>query len=196
MGRSAAMSIWRASTTLCRVPPAIAFVARSTRAHQSSGSRWAVTVNRRADASGPPPSELAAVSDAMASVSAASSAGVIVVIQRVPSSARPATTAGTTSSLGAPGMNGRLPKATGPQPGNLTSSSTSMPARASATERAAAPGSLPGHATRAAQPRPAIPERPRSNSIPSRPARCSRSTSASIRRVRASSAVTTPSWRG
>ena len=68
----------------------------------------------------------------------------MVVSHRVPSSARPTTTAGTTSSLGAPGVNGRDPKATGPHRGSATSSSASMAASAAATERAAAAGSPPG----------------------------------------------------
>ena len=106
---------------------------------------------------------------------------MIVVTQRVPSSARPAATAGTTSSLGAPGENGRLPNATGPQPGNLTSSSTSMPARPR-PRHAAAAGSPPSHGTRGAAPA-GDPGATKLEQHPVAPAKRSRSTSASNRRA-------------
>ena len=194
MGRSPAMSIWRASTTLCRVPPAMAFVARSTKAHQSSGSRCAVTVNRRTDASGPP-SKHAAPSDPMASASATRSAGLIVVIQRVPSSARPATTAGppARSALRRERQAPEGHRSAAGQP-HLVVDLDGGQGHGDETSGRRRVTAGPRHA--AAQPRPATPERPRSNSIPSRPAKRSRSMSASNRRVRASSVVTLPSWRG
>ena len=108
-------------------------------------------------------------------------ASPIVVIQRVPSSARPATTAGTTRSLDAPGVKGSAPKATGPQPGSRTSSSTSI-AGQDLGHRAGGRRRIATRAigSRAAQPRPASPDRPRSNST-----RLARRTPAGRRRRRA-----------
>jgi hypothetical protein len=166
MGASAVMRISRASTTFSKAPPTIALVASATSSHHRSGASTDSMVNR--DGSG------------AAGTAAGVGSGPIVVFHRVPSSARPHTTAGTTRDAPAhvARAKGRAPKATGPQPGRPTSSSRSIPARKAS---ASATGTM------AATPRPARPTRLRSKTTPSSPATASRSTSPSTRRVVATS---------
>jgi hypothetical protein len=94
------------------------------------------------------------------------------VTQRVPSAARPTTSAGTTAVAGASSSKGSAAKATGPVPGRATSSTTSTPVKATATASAApvARAGPDGSVIRSASPRPARPWSADSKSQPPSPA--------------------------
>jgi len=169
-------------TTLRAVPLRNSSRAATTDACQSVAARGLVTVKRVGPAvAGPDGSSLKSTSGMGASTSRR------WVTHCVPSSARPTITRGTMRSPAQAGSNGRAPNATGPVPGTPTSSSISMAASAACTVPAAAAGSPAGTPTRRTSPRPARPVRRRAHTTPSAPATSSRSTSASRRRVRATS---------
>ena len=89
VGRSASTTISRASTTLRASPGRSSSRAATSDAHQSSGDRGLETANRVGRAGPPSRSRGRGAGEA-------ASGGPTVVIQRLPSSARPTRTSGTT----------------------------------------------------------------------------------------------------